>query len=234
MSLAVQQLVCGNERFEHYYLCNYRPVTSGIDELSKSILNFKNGRALDVDAWIECSILELGKIKVERDCLIVRVLGSEETINPKANTPLDQLGKKLASKLQAEYHSGLLTKSRETQKVKQLSGQQREVELSGVYQFVLPKLRSNMNEIFILDDVLTTGSTIRAVIRAIREVSTNCSIRIFTLAFTDNQALMNRSVHLESYPYSWEINQGWSMAEEDADYYSAFNALRSRILNDTF
>jgi hypothetical protein len=104
MGLQIQHLEYKSEEFTHYFLCHYRPLSVGLDDLSRSLLNFKGGRQLDVEAWTDCSISELEKVPIKKDSLILRVLSSTEKIIHSVNdTPLDYLGKQVSEKFNACY-----------------------------------------------------------------------------------------------------------------------------------
>jgi hypothetical protein len=70
-------------------------VSSGLDELSKSLLNFKNGYRLDTSAWIECSLVELEKIEIVTGCVLLRALANEDQAAT-TFTALDRLANELA------------------------------------------------------------------------------------------------------------------------------------------
>jgi hypoxanthine phosphoribosyltransferase len=90
------------------------------------------------------------------------------------------------------------------------------------------------NEILIIDDILTTGATMRAIVAAIRQLLSSTSIRIFTLASTDREALINKSVQLSGYNYGWQNARGWIVAEDSEEVDTEFNASKPRILSDGF
>jgi hypothetical protein len=235
MGLQTRNIIFGTETFPHYYLCNYKPKSNGNDELSKSLLNFKKAWPLHVEAWISCSISEISNIELGAECVVLRVLGSnEEIVSDKQNTPMDRLGKGIAERYGIRYDPTVIRKNKRTQKIKLLSASEREQELDDAYIFLRSHLVAEAKEVFILDDILTTGATIRAVIKAIRAVSTSCKIRVFTLAHTDQDAIANKAVQFHSYPYSWEIGKGWNVVEESHVLYSELATLRRKILNDAF
>lgn len=234
MGLQTRDIAFNTETFNHYYLCNYRPKSHGGDELSKSLISFKKAWPLHVDAWITCSVSELSKIEIGKHCLILRALSSTEEIVTTHNTPLDRLGREIAKKFSISYDPTILRKNRQTQKIKSLSAIEREQELSGAYTFFGGNLPDEIKEIFILDDILTTGATIRSMISAIRAVSTSCEIKVFTLAHTNQDSSVNKSIQLDSYPYRWELETGWNMVEESTTNYSTLAALQTKILNNAF
>lgn len=234
MGLQTRGIAFSTETISHYYLCNYRPKSHGSDELSKSLISFKKAWPLHVDAWITCSVSELSKIEIGKHCLVLRALSSMEEIVTTLDTPLDRLGREIAKKFSITYDPTILRKNRQTQKIKSLSAIEREQELSGAYTFLSDNLPGEVKEIFILDDILTTGATIRSMISAIRAFSTSCKIKVFTLAYTDQDCSVNRSFRLNSYPYRWESETGWNMVEDSSAYYSTVATLKGKILNDAF
>ncbi|HEX5170847.1 MAG TPA: hypothetical protein VFW11_16850 [Cyclobacteriaceae bacterium] len=172
------------------------------------------------------------KKKVRAD-LVVRALGSAEGgAGTKASSPLDRLGREVAKVMRAKYDPTRLKKSRETRAMKLLTASERAEELADVYSFT-GSPNGNSGDVLILDDILTTGATVRAVIKSIREVSRNCGIQIFTLAYTDPQALLNKSLVLGSYDYQWEPESGWSVMDGAENYTVEFTNLRDKILQDS-
>lgn len=55
-----QQFLKGT--LNHYYLCHYKSKAAGSDRLSQSLLRFKSGCDVDVDAWSSCAVEELNKL----------------------------------------------------------------------------------------------------------------------------------------------------------------------------
>lgn len=231
MTLQRQDLVLDTERIPHYYLCNYRPRSAGADELSRSLINFKNDVPFHVEAWTDCSLLELDRIPIEAGCLVMRVLGSNE-LEVKSETALDKLGRKISECFQAIYHPGFLRKVRTTGKIKLLNSIERQKELADCYLFE-PAGIHPPETITILDDILTTGTTVKEVARAIREIFTKSAIRIFTLAYSDRQAFLNKSLELHGESYAWNAKK-WDKVAEDQEHYLSIDTLRSKILNDAF
>lgn len=234
MSLQCKPLECNAEFFYHYYLCHYRPKALGPDGLSQSLINFKAGWPLHVAAWRDCSAQELRKVFVAPNCVVVRALGSLEERVETGHAPLDQLGRKIASLLDGHYIPGCLSKNRTTRKVKHLSREERERELSNSYTFDHSKIPAVAHDILVVDDILTTGTTMRAIIGTIRSHLPTCRIHLFTLAYTDIQPVSNDDVRLKSYDYQWEPLQGWMVAEEPPLPYGVYERLTTKILNDTF
>jgi hypothetical protein len=75
----------------------------------------------------------------------------------------------------------------------------------------------------------------KAIIQAIRSVLKDVEIKLFTLASTDQRAVLNKSVLLKGYSYEWVSNKGWITANEEvAEYHSLLTLLKQKILNDAF
>jgi hypothetical protein len=74
----------------------------------------------------------------------------------------------------------------------------------------------------------------KEIIRAIRKVSPHCKITLFTLADTDQQALLNKELSLSGYSLKWS-ERGWVEFVADADIsYNELQILKQRILNNAF
>lgn len=231
MPLQRQHIQFQNEYFNHYYLCNYQPRYTGEDKLSESLIRFKDCNELDVRAWAECAVMKLQDLFFQENLVIVRALGKEEIkVLPDSKTSLDLLGALLSEKLDCHYRPELLSKTRETKSMKLLSKTEREVELENAYIF---KTESNIDEILIIDDILTTGTTMKEIIRAIRKVLPTCKITLFTLADTDHQALLNKDLSLSDYSLKWSQREWEFVADADISY-NELEILKQKILNNAF
>ena len=217
MGLQEQNVTIGKETFTHYFLCHYVPKAVGSDKLSKSLLRFKRGWP-EKQAWIECSVLELKKIPNLEALVIFRALHSFETSIPKnSSTSLDDLGWTASQTLPGRYQPDCLYKGRSTEALKYLSREERKAALHDAYNFNVPD--PPPANILILDDIYTTGTTMQAIVSTIREILPSSIIRFFTLACTGYDSYPNREITLKSYPYEWEQEKGWLMAEEEPGDY---------------
>ncbi len=231
MALQHQNIDFEVESVNHYYLCNYLPTYKGNDDLSKSLIRFKSGSPIDVEAWTECFLSEIKKLSFKKEILVLRALSSDEMKVYSSNgTQLDKLALRLANLVTGTYQPELLYKTRKTKSMKFLSLYDRIKELQNVYAFTG---QSSFKEILILDDILTTGTTMKEIVKAIRQVSRSSSITLFTLASTDHQATMNKTISLSSTSYIWE-KEDWKLIAEEGVYYGSLDMLKSRILNDSF
>jgi predicted amidophosphoribosyltransferase len=233
MGLQQTSLSFNNLSFPHYYLCNYLPVSVGQDILSQSLLRFKRGYQPDLDAWIDCSLEILAGAPLLPDTIIIRALNHNETTVPHANpTSLDHLGKALATHFHFDYCPGLLQKSRPAREIKSLSREHREMELHDLYHIDEDYYgRLAGHPILLLDDILTTGTTMKMIIRALGKHST--SVSIFTLAKADYDDSLNKITPLKGQNYQLQQGLGWQVAEEEQAYYS-LSWLKAQIKGNSF
>ena len=209
MELLKSIIRCDNGYFSHYYLCPYLPLTAGSDDNSSSLVKFKQRTQPDLDTWIGHSARLLPTLLLPPNTTILRALRHDETIvRSEFPTAIDLLGQTLAARLHCHYRPDLIYKARTTLPNKHLTRHQRRTQLLDVYQLspaAIPAaapfppathiptaaLPSNptpitpSTPILIIDDILTTGSTIRAIIRTLRHHYPSIPIRAFTLTRAD-------------------------------------------------
>jgi ATP-dependent DNA helicase RecQ len=225
MELQGSSITYNDCSYRYYYLCNYLPLTAGVDTLSRSLLKFKRGIQPDLDAWIESTIEIFHNIPISPGTIIIRALRHDETqvheSPPSSPTPfsppsspvspspppycLDLLGQALATRFQCQYLPSLLCKSRTTLSNKGLTRDQRETELKKVYYInpeALPLAASPVSAhptspsnppFLVIDDILTTGATIRAIIHTLHQTFPLSPLQIFTLAKVDHAPDTNHS-----------------------------------------
>ena len=234
MGLQQQRLSYDQSHFaDHYYLCNYRPKSSGADRLSSSLLRFKNALPQDIYAWIDCALHELEMLAMPANSLVIRVLHSNETgVRKESNTALDQLGRAVAKKLGIHWMPELICKSRVTRKVKYLSLKERRAELKNVYALSSEYFDFDKRTVLLIDDILTTGTTVISIIRLIREYFPGSAFKVFTLARSAYDPLYNSRVQLSGEHYLWH-QQSWVAAEGEPGYGS-YEKIKECILNDRF
>lgn len=246
MPLHRKTIQIGNASHPHYYLCHYRPKSTGRDTLSRSLLKFKLGQQPDLSGWIDCSLYALAGAgtPILPHTTIIRALHHEETAVP-GDSPasLDRLGRALAALSQSVYQPSLLRKSRTTREIKGFTREQRVIELQDLYYMAEPALpllpqqsparwsRFNtghpdipepsppdpdpilMDNILIIDDVLTTGTTIRSIIAALRSRYPRSALSIFTLARAAYDTPGNATV-IKGQTYQLEQGMDWMLAED--------------------
>jgi predicted amidophosphoribosyltransferase len=225
-----------NQRlYSHYYLCHYLPASAGHDNLSHSLLRFKKGRHPDLEGWLDCSLELFAQVPIPPGATIIRALHHHETTVSSTPSPLDNLGEQLAYRFQHHYHPRLLQKTLPNQPVKLFSRPRREEELQGLYRIdptyntLLPDPPGHW---LIIDDVLTSGATIRAILQAICQAYPQAAITIFTLTKATTTLPLHPALKGQHYEFG-EGDTNWTLAEDQASYYSLLQ-LKSMILNDTF
>lgn len=186
--------------FPYYYLCDYLPLSAGKDIISRSMLKFKHRIQPDFNTWIECALEALHGISITPDTVIIRALHHDEMIaGTKFPTALDFLGHALAGHFSCRYLPSFLRKSRPARPCKELSRRQRKTELRGIYSLdpaarqmiaasAVPSDAKAFGDVapappfLLIDDILTTGTTMRMIIQSLRRTFPLSPIRIFTLA----------------------------------------------------
>lgn len=205
----------------------------GADKLSESLLRFKRGYPTDLLAWTECAQAELAPV-LDQHTIIMRALSHQELIilNPPYNS-LDILASRLAFQCAGQYLPQGLVKQRPTKPMKSLSRAERKKELQQVYMVKENLISSSCQAILVLDDILTSGSTVGAIIEALNAV-TDKSISVFTLAYTEKYTSLNDQLNLESYTYQWDHVSGWAPVGESEEFYGTVSSLKQKILNNSF
>ena len=222
MSLLRTSIQIGNASYPHYYLCHYLPVSAGRDTLSHSLLKFKLGRQPDLSGWIDCILETLAALPILPHTTIIRALHHDETAAPPDNpTSLDKLGAALATRFHSLYQPSLLRKQRMTRQIKGFSKEQRMTELRDLYYIGDPIPIAG--PILILDDILTTGATIAAILTALLPYSPRSSFSIFTLARATYDGRPNDGLPLKGQNYQLEQGMDWVVAEEESTYYPAYS-----------
>lgn len=223
------QLLSG--ALQHYYLCHYKSKAAGSDRLSQSLLRFKSGCEVDVEAWSSCIIEELKKFAWPENTLLLRALASNE-VTIEQPTSLDRVGDRLRQELKFQYEPHLLSKAHVTPPLKQLSRNERHPALVNTYRFHADQtLATEWSTILILDDILTTGTTLKAIAAAIRQQLPDVPITGLTLALSEKTAPLNATISLQSNAYTWQQPGSWVMRETDPDYIS-LESLLTAIQSD--
>lgn len=182
-------------------------------------------------AWLDCSVAELSKLFINSNATVIHALGHDEI----SSSETDTLGK-LCGRLRDEV--GLwdgrlaLSKTHTTSKLSLLGMKARSAEIGECYRANKDQIHSK--RILVIDDILTTGATMTAIIDAIHKVVPSASIKIFTLALCEHFSDLNASISLQGNNFSWTSYQGWLAAEEEGEYEESYDSLCRRISRDQF
>ena len=234
MGLQRTHIVYKKVYYPHYFLCNYLPRLAGADNLSRSLLRFKEGRQPDLDAWIDCTLEMAGGIPLPPGAVILRALHHQET-TARDDKPsvLDLLGQRLADHFQASYRPTLIGKKRTTSEIKSFTRTERRTELQDVYFTTPIPLPPATTSCLLIDDILTTGTTFRMIIAALHLTFPSLPVQLFTLARSDYDKTLNRSTALRGQNY--QLGQsGWTVVEEELQQEYSSGKLRECIRANSF
>jgi len=221
MALRQTYLSYNKEVYPHYYLCSYLPRSAGRDTLSHSLLKFKRGRQPDLDGWIDCAVEMLTGMSISPGTTVVRALHHNEITIPDPPVPLDLLGQQLADRFHLCYHPRLLFKAHSIRPVKAFGRPRREEELQGLYAIDAAYAAATFPEglpkhWLIIDDILTSGATIRAIIQAIQLSNpASASFTIFTLTRAELSIPSHSPTSIKGLHYQLEQGADWILAEAE-------------------
>jgi predicted amidophosphoribosyltransferase len=195
----------------HYYLYPYLPYTTGRNTHSHSLLKFKQGQQPDLDGWIDCGVEAIATVPLPSSTVIIRALHHNETIalTERPNS-LDLLGIALAARIQTRYQPSLLLKHRTTRPIAALTREDRAAELHNIYY--VGEAGDAPRSILILDDILTTGTTIKAILAALLPRFPFCAFNVFTLARAMYDA-GDSALPIRGRTYQLEPGMNWILAD---------------------
>ena len=174
-----------------YFAAYHRPTSSGLqDSVSHCIQDFRQWIEPQTSRWISLvvpMICNAGPFDV-----IVRALRSGE-LAAQVNGPVDRLCEAIAQQSGALYSPELLVKTRTTRTLQGLGGRvAHQKELAGAYEFRGADIKKS-SRILVVDDIMSTGSTLEAVGSAIKQSLPNSEIVGFVLG----KAGMASNAHLD-------------------------------------
>jgi hypoxanthine-guanine phosphoribosyltransferase len=129
-----------------------------------------------------------------------------------------------------QYQPDLIRKTKYTRSLKFLKKEDRLTTLKDAYLFT-GNSDYTSNTFLIIDDILTTGSTLNSIEDAIRRGTDNTDINYYTLARSDYAADLNKEIELKGESYSWQPRSGWAVSDLQ-EVYNELDMLKSRIDSD--
>lgn len=177
-------------RAAHLFLCHYYPLGYGADEISYSLIRFKMGRPSEREVWTAAALEALRGLLP--GTLVVRALSHLE-LSAGRGSPLDSLGGAISYRYGGRYAPELLGKNRYTRTCREmLTKTERIAELKGVYYWRGGDMGRWGQRVLILDDIVTTGATVSAILDVVHEALPDAKLLVFSLA----RASPDRSLNL--------------------------------------
>jgi len=203
-----------------YFAAYHRPTNSGHqDPVSQYIRDFRKWIEPQTSRWISLVvslICDTGPFDV-----IVRALGSNE-LTAQVNGSLDRLCEAIAQQSGATYAPELLVKTRTTRTLQGLGGKAgHRKELAGAYEFKGSGVKPD-SRILVVDDIMSTGSTLEAVGSAIKTTLPNAEV----VAFVLGKAGMASNAHIDP-EYFFATEEG-SMADRKTTTTAADPSTRKK------
>ena len=174
---------------ESSYSCYYIPKKYRediYDEISSELLSFKDGNSGGIEFWKKIVIQEFENKSYD---YVVRVLSSKE-LKAEGRKSLDDIGETIASITGSNYIKSVLRKNRSTEQLKFMNKQERENEILDVYE-VYSDLNLSNKKVLIIDDVTTTGTTIKAVAKALKTHTQSIKLYSYCLCKTSDDINAN-------------------------------------------
>ena len=176
-----------------WFLVKYIPKYQDITALSKMILQFKEGKKEIVDYWVNTAKKAL---KDEKFDYILRPLSSQET-DKLIEQPLDLLGKALSKN--GNFIPYFFKKKEKHIPLHLLKNEEERYEtLKRIYQLNNYKIDLNEKRILIIDDIISSGSTMKILSEILKEKYPKIEIYCFILAETSHTILINKFMIMKS------------------------------------
>ncbi len=165
-----------------FHVAYFVPVNWGEqDRVSRSIIDFQHNRDPQKEQWVRLAETLAGPLRCDT---VVRALSSKESTS-NGKTPLDILCHRLAQRTGAQFAPERLWKVRRAGPVKNSGGRKNRLKILHLaYEFDASGLDPNAR-ILLVDDIVTTGATLKTIAGAIRQELPDATITALTLARTD-------------------------------------------------
>ncbi|MFS2185580.1 ComF family protein [Mucilaginibacter sp. Mucisp84] len=184
--------------FSFYHLHYYFSKEAEIGGVRKMILDFKRYEEAAVRHFIMEALETMQLLDMEDYVLIVRALSSQElVIGDMGRGSVDRLGQSLAAVFGWDYDPEVIYKKRHALPVKTMRILQRQAVLDGIYAFN-PEPFENLTRVLIIDDIVTTGTTVRAIAAPILKAFPKAEIMVFALAWTPTARQQERILQTTS------------------------------------
>lgn len=194
----------------HYYLAQYSPAGPAQDDLSKSLLRYKHNELRDRSGWLDYAHHEITSVAWPKDGLVVRALHSYENDRVFKRKPLDYLGNRLAWVLGWKYTPTLIRKLWPTQKAHHLfSKEQREDEFLNNYTLNEDIKYIKDTPVLIVDDIVTTGTTMSAILNALNDHCSSENLTVFSFAKTGYEPGFNQQLAVRGDLFTYDPKLGW-------------------------
>lgn len=163
------------------------------DRLRNGILSFKNGKK-ELAPYF-ASLLSKFWNKVTpasnfKDCLIIPIPCHKARIHERGYCHTSLLGRKFASYSSQDYSNTLIIRKKNTKHMNSLNNAyERKENVSGAFKIdikTLHKILPKHKKLLLIDDIVTTGSTMSEAAKTIKMHAPNISIVGLTIASGDN------------------------------------------------
>lgn len=164
-----------------YYLYYYLKTWTHNDFLAFRLVAFKEDKPDEIAVFSRLAAAAIKKEKLKFD-YVVRVLGSSE-LKPMTSGRVMHIAQAVAEAASAKYIPDILYKTRATKKLVGLNRHERELELKDAYA-VKNTYDLDGKSVLIVDDIMTSGTSLTAVAAAIAKNYPFATLYGFCLAHT--------------------------------------------------
>ena len=169
------------------------------DEISSKLLSFKNSLPFAIDYFSQIVFEHFDSKKSfpsHKFDYIIRALSSSETVAENGHS-MDAIGNIIADVTGSQYTPMMIFKKRATKPLKHIKRKHdRFNELKNIYQ-VDTSVNLKSKKILIIDDVYTSGSTVRAITKCLKSKESSIIISAYFLCRTTYDPKANEKYYDE-------------------------------------